>query len=292
MIRKKKAAALATLVVIVALAVPSASQSPSREPTRDKRLESWEKQLVLPQRISSRLSWAERRLQPSGLRKLKQIARALAPDIAAGTEFPALCDKAGREVATAFPGLSDMDVTEAAFIVMSLATEDMDDDIRMIMAEIKATNAAKQRMRDMIKDLNRWISEEMSKHPGSEDLDNEKVSGSKPASRAARPAARTPPLPIRRVTPETKTSPVIHFEYAKAPVVTPLPPRNPGLSVSGLKALQDDIKGNLDGLNELSEMTSMRLQMTMDRRAKFIQTLSNMMKKIATTQESLVQNLK
>jgi len=48
----------------------------------------------------------------------------------------------------------------------------------------------------------------------------------------------------------------------------------------------------LDGMNEMSEMTSLRLQMTMDRRNKFISTLSNIMKKISTTQDMLVQNLK
>jgi hypothetical protein len=36
-------------------------------------------------------------------------------------------------------------------------------------------------------------------------------------------------------------------------------------------------------MNELSEMTSLRLQMMMDRRSKFISTLSNIMKKISTT---------
>ncbi len=32
--------------------------------------------------------------------------------------------------------------------------------------------------------------------------------------------------------------------------------------------------------------------MTMDRRSKIIQTLSNLMKKLSTTQETLVQNIK
>lgn len=59
-----------------------------------------------------------------------------------------------------------------------------------------------------------------------------------------------------------------------------------------LRAVQDDLKGKLDGMNEMSEMTSMRLQMMMDRRSKFISTLSNIMKKISTTQDTLVQNLK
>ena len=85
---------------------------------------------------------------------------------------------------------------------------------------------------------------------------------------------------------------MIRLEYVKAPVITPLPARNPGLSVAELKVLQGDIQSNVDGLNELSEMTSLRLQMTMDRRSKFISTLSQMMKKISTTQDTLVQNIK
>lgn len=48
----------------------------------------------------------------------------------------------------------------------------------------------------------------------------------------------------------------------------------------------------LDSMNEMSEMNSLRLQMTIDRRSKFISTLSNIMKKISTTQDTLVQNIK
>ena len=56
--------------------------------------------------------------------------------------------------------------------------------------------------------------------------------------------------------------------------------------------LTEDMKGKLKGMNEMSEMTTLRLQMTMDRRSKFISTLSNIMKKISTTQDTLVQNIK
>ena len=53
-----------------------------------------------------------------------------------------------------------------------------------------------------------------------------------------------------------------------------------------------ELKKNLDDMNEMSEMTSLRLQMTMDRRSKFIETLSNIMKKISTTQDTVTQNVK
>jgi CRISPR/Cas system CSM-associated protein Csm2 small subunit len=53
-----------------------------------------------------------------------------------------------------------------------------------------------------------------------------------------------------------------------------------------------DIKGRLDSMNEMSEMTSMRLQMAMDRRSKFVEALSNILKKIDDTQNTIIQNMK
>lgn len=281
MLMAKRTVSLLALSAWVAIAIPAEGQSGPGGSNPGKRLGAWEKQLVLPPQIFSRLTWAERRLQPSGLRKLETMARALAPKIATGDDFDSLRAQAEREVAASFARLSQMDIAEAAFIVMIMATKDMDDDIHMIMVEIKAMNAAKQKLRELIKELNGWISQEMSKHPGSEDIDNERVAGSK-----------TTAYPLRRITLETKTSPVLHLEYVKTPVIPPLPPRNPGLTVSVLKLLLDDLKGKLDGMNEMSEMTSLRLQMTMERRSKIIQTLSNIIKKIGTTQETLVQNIK
>jgi len=47
-----------------------------------------------------------------------------------------------------------------------------------------------------------------------------------------------------------------------------------------------------EGSDEMSEMTSLRLQMMMDRQSKFMSTLSNIMRKISQTQDTLVANLK
>jgi hypothetical protein len=62
--------------------------------------------------------------------------------------------------------------------------------------------------------------------------------------------------------------------------------------MADMRTVENDIKGRLDSMNEMSEMTSLRLQMMMDRRSKFISTLSNIMKKVSTTQETITQNLK
>jgi chromosome segregation ATPase len=62
--------------------------------------------------------------------------------------------------------------------------------------------------------------------------------------------------------------------------------------LEALKALQQALNAQLDSINEMSEMTSMDLQMAMDRRSKFVETLSNVLKKISDTQASIVQNMK
>jgi hypothetical protein len=59
-----------------------------------------------------------------------------------------------------------------------------------------------------------------------------------------------------------------------------------------LKAIQQDLSGDLNSMNEMSEMTSMDLQMAMDRRSKFVEALSNLLKTMNDTQQAIVQNLK
>jgi hypothetical protein len=43
---------------------------------------------------------------------------------------------------------------------------------------------------------------------------------------------------------------------------------SPWMTINELKTIQQDLQGVLDSMNEMSEMTSMRLQMAMDRRSK------------------------
>jgi hypothetical protein len=47
-----------------------------------------------------------------------------------------------------------------------------------------------------------------------------------------------------------------------------------------------------DAMSDLSDEDSLRMQLAMDRQSKFMETLSNIEKKMAQTQDSVVQNLK
>jgi len=67
----------------------------------------------------------------------------------------------------------------------------------------------------------------------------------------------------------------------------------PGLSSQQYDVLAFElIHETVAGMSEQSETQSLELQMTMDRRSKLIDTLSNVLKKISDTEDSVVQNLK
>ena len=67
------------------------------------------------------------------------------------------------------------------------------------------------------------------------------------------------------------------------------------VAVSGIAELDSSVHNvatKLDSLSEMSEMQSLRLQMAMERMAKVAATLSNLLKKMSQTTNTITQNLK
>lgn len=64
------------------------------------------------------------------------------------------------------------------------------------------------------------------------------------------------------------------------------------LSAAQIQSSIDQVKTDLDSMSEMGEMESLRLQMAMDRMSKMMSTLSNILKKISETSQSITQNLK
>jgi hypothetical protein len=61
---------------------------------------------------------------------------------------------------------------------------------------------------------------------------------------------------------------------------------------SQMQAQQQAAADKKDSLSDMSQMEQMKLQMAMDRRAKMIETLSNLMKKMSDTDNSIIKNMK
>jgi len=102
------------------------------------------------------------RLSPAQLQKVNQCVALFEGQPDPGAELQGALDRIFGQA-----GIAGMDESEAAFIVLSMATKDMDEDVKEIMIEIKAMTAAKQRMRELIEELNRSIAGATSGPVGS-----------------------------------------------------------------------------------------------------------------------------
>ena len=64
------------------------------------------------------------------------------------------------------------------------------------------------------------------------------------------------------------------------------------IPIAGLKGIQQSLQGAIDNFNDVSEMTSMRLQMATDSRTPFEKVLAKMLKEADSTQDWLTKNMK
>jgi putative addiction module CopG family antidote len=174
---------------------------------------------------------------------------------------------------TRFPETQDIDAL--VILVLMNATKDMDEDLKMIMAEVKAMTAAKAKLRELITRVNRDVANNAGQRESKRPLTF--TSGGMGSERAYHNAQT--PFPDPNAESGVK---LVQSDLHRAKID----------SVEILESIRDELKGKLDGMNEISEMTSLRLQMIMDRRSKFMSTLSNIMKKISRTQDTLAENLK
>ena len=142
------------------------------------------------------------------------------------------------------------------------------------MAEVKAMTNAKAKLRELINKVNRDVAANAGCDDDVHKLDFSRGLGSEQAYHRA-------PMPVLDAEAEggVRLKPC---DLHRGKIET----------YDELVAIRDGLKDQLDSMSEMSEMTSLRLQMAMDRRSKFMETLSNIMKKINTTQETITQNLK
>jgi hypothetical protein len=179
-------------------------------------------------------------------------------------------------VKTILENLADVDIEVIVALVMFELWQSEEEALSELLEEMHRINEAKQRQREHIKSLMKKKRESEST-PSDSSIRGPSVKRLKPNPRLGTKVNDT-----RADYTETQKHP---FLSKTAP---PPPPDTLELPIDNLEEHQ----GKLDSLGEQSEMLSLRLQMTMDRRSKFISTLSNIMKKIATTQDTLIQNIK
>ena len=218
----------------------------------------------VPPEITRRYTILSAKVQPSAKSWIQQ--RALLESQKNTLDVAALKADAKSRFQGPHLNLADADIEAIAFIVLMEATRSSQEDLEKIMAETKAINNTKQALRDTLSEVGRDIA-----------APNKPT----PSAPCNTPLCRSLPARLSQIEAQAPASPTVRRLQV-----------HPNPTFADLNAVQNDLKSRLDSMNEMSEMDSMRLQMAMDRRSKFLEALSNLMKKISDTSDSVVQNMK
>lgn len=224
----------------------------------------------------------EKLLQPATKQKALLAARTFQQRVFSSTGSIDCYRLASEALRGRFSRNSQPEIDVLVAFVISETLRATEEDIKEIEGELRKMNRAEQELRNAFSSV--------AARAGMTRGKSQNIKTRAPLARVQGQHAS------RRMTVRTVKTRNLGISYPDL-VADPLNVYNLAtgkgkVTIGGLKSLLDDMKGKLDGLNEMSEMTSLRLQMTMDRRSKFISTLSQMMKKISTTQDILIQNIK
>jgi putative addiction module CopG family antidote len=169
--------------------------------------------------------------------------------------------------------LASGDTEAMVFIVMMKAAESAREDLKAIMSQIQAINAAKAALRERLLAMRRDCAANAFRRD-DEKLDFSSGLGSERAYHQVLLPALDPDAPggVRLV----KTD--IHPGRIE---------RHQDLCVA-----RDTVAAQLDSMSEMGEMESLRLQMAMDRMSKMMSTLSNLLRKSSDTAAAIIQNIK
>ena len=271
---------LGSCVIVGALILVTASHSESQqllraEPAKMQSIAARDAIQPLPPAIEKHAAVLRNRLRPSVQSWIAQQAQAVAaqpdPNIPAlrtsirqrFNESLAPTDaKAGGSLVGGASTLDDA----LAFLILMQAAQNDESDLRSQMQQVQTINQQKQALRQIQDDINQQ-------------------------TRAIAPTLRMRPCstPVCRALPSRLTA----VNEATAGLAKPTHLQaGSNLTYQQLDTILSDLKPSLDSMSEMSEMASMRLQMAMDRRSKFIETLSNIEKSINDTQSSIIGNLK
>ncbi|HEX7553791.1 MAG TPA: hypothetical protein VF378_09560, partial [Geothrix sp.] len=156
--------------------------------------------------------------------------------------------------------LGSADIEALVFVVLMQASKSAQEDLKAIMDGVKAINKQKEGLRQLTNEV-----------------------------KQKRASAHTSDMPC--ASPDCRA-----LEGRLRTLGAQLPPKArltlpPIATMGDLAGVEAKLKDSLDSLSEMGETDSMRLQMAMDRRSKFVEALSNIMEKISDMSETIIANL-
>jgi hypothetical protein len=208
-------------------------------------------------------------LDPAALGWLAQQGKALSqsPGVAVATVEATIAQHFGIQ-----PG-GNPDAAALALIVLVEAINNANQDLQQLMTAIQDQTAAKQALRNRINALNQQIAA----NGGQSEIGAQSSLGA-PIQFGGTPSPTQVP---------TDGAPIAIGGSLVAPAQG-----GGAVSTSTVGTAVTTLQNDLDSENEMSEMTSMRLQMLMDVRSKLLQTASEIEKSISDTDVAILRNIK
>ena len=171
--------------------------------------------------------------------------------------------------------IEDSGVEAVAIVTMMEAANSAREDVRAIMAGVRAVTAAKQHQRELLAKINRDVAAaEVAGAEGRELEFSPHGLGGASAYERVEVAIPDPESPAR-------------VRFAGLSLVDA-----PLISRHQLEAAREAMQSKLDSMSEMGEMESLRLQMAMDRLSRLMETLSNLMKKMSDSAQTITRNLR
>jgi hypothetical protein len=245
----------------------------------------------VPTGMASHYDRLHPRLQPSADAWVQSQAHAelerAAPDIAALQG--AVRSRFGQS------GLAAGDIDAMVFMVLMAAVNNTDNDLKAQMAAAKALTAAKDAVRKLMDEMNQEIgslaaakSGATCQSPFCQSLARQIAAVSRQTASASAAAKMSKGIGTVVHTTPSNSSATSAAELGNASALAATSP----LTFAHLREIQTQLGSSLKSLDDQSETLQLELQMTMDRRSKLLDALSNIMKSGADANAAVIANLK
>jgi hypothetical protein len=259
-----------TLVaLLVGIAVISEAQAPPKSAqTNAAEVQAPVAMRPVPVEVKRRVEALQSKLQPTARAWIEQQSRI--EDQRPTLDLPALNAAVRQRFSSSKVALSDMDIDAIVSIVMMECAQNDETDLQNMMNQMQAINAQKQAIRQLLNEMNQAAAQMQAQ-----------MGKGYAGVRCATPVCESLPARLASLrAASSKTRRPVNLTVQEHP------------TYGDFTRIRAQLPGAMDSLNESSETQSLELQMTMDRRSKLIDTLSNVLKKISDTSDSVVQNLK
>jgi hypothetical protein len=219
-------------------------------------------------------------LQPTAKQKISRASKEYENRVLSSNWRVDYHDAAVDAVRGQFGNLPAQDIDVLIQLVMFELWRSEEEALEELLEEMHRMNQAKKKQREYIDQLKKQKASAQSKM-----REEYKVVSKQPPVASV----QKKPRPVRKSVKMASTR-HLRIKYPKTPDITYKNTKD--MNLVEMDKYMKEMDHKMDTLGGLSEELSLKLQLLMDRRSKIIQTLSNILKKISQTSDSLISNIK